>query len=72
MEKLEICGRDIVHECKVNYNGIEAANSKVNNHKNGIRHQYEIDIGKNKVKTFIDYQKSSVMRMLVEVVIIEN
>ncbi|CAG8692767.1 33598_t:CDS:2, partial [Gigaspora margarita] len=39
MEKLEICDCDIVHdECKVDYNGIEVADSKANGPKNGIRH----------------------------------
>ncbi|CAG8788215.1 9790_t:CDS:2, partial [Gigaspora margarita] len=42
-----------------NDNGIEAADSKANDPKNGIRHQYGINIRKDKVKTFIDYQKSS-------------
>ncbi|KAF0400033.1 hypothetical protein F8M41_009625 [Gigaspora margarita] len=63
MEKLEICDCDIVHdECKVDYNGIEAADGKANSPKNGIGHQYEIDIGKDEVKPFIDYQKLSVMK----------
>ncbi|KAF0561662.1 hypothetical protein F8M41_020998 [Gigaspora margarita] len=50
MEKLEICDYDVVHdECKVDYNGIEAADGKVNDPKNRIRHQYGIEIKKDEV-----------------------
>ncbi|CAG8767556.1 37994_t:CDS:2 [Gigaspora margarita] len=63
IEKLEICDCDIVHDkCKVNYNGIEAADGKANGSENRIGHQYGIDIEKDKVKTFINYQKLSVIK----------
>ncbi|KAF0465399.1 hypothetical protein F8M41_026284 [Gigaspora margarita] len=40
IQKLEICGCDLVHnECKVDYNGGEAADGKANDPKNGLRHQ---------------------------------
>ncbi|CAG8658069.1 37226_t:CDS:2, partial [Gigaspora margarita] len=55
IEKLEICGHDIVHnECKVDYNRIEAAD------ESGI--SMELTIEKDEVKTFIDYQKFSIIK----------